>query len=191
MSKKPSNKAFEDSVRTMIAFTGDDPKRSGVKETPARVRRSYSELFSGYKKSPRKVLKVFDEPCDNIVLLSGVEFYSTCEHHMIPFVGSASIAYLPSFGKVVGLSKLARLLEVYARRLQIQERIGKQVVAALDKYLSPHGSACILRAKHFCMCARGVNKQHSVMTTSAMSGVFRDDESARAELLALIDQAKL
>lgn len=178
-----------EAVRTLISYAGDDPDRAGVQETPSRVLRSYHELFSGYRQSPEQVLKQFEEPCGTVVLLSNIEFYSTCEHHMIPFVGKASIAYLPAGDKVVGLSKLARLLEIYTRRLQIQERIGQQVVAALMHHLKPRGAACILHAKHFCMCARGVNKQHSVMTTSALSGVFQESPAARAELFELIARA--
>lgn len=181
-----SRRTAELAVRTLIRYLGEDPRRPGLKETPARVINSFAELFGGYEADPEKVLKVFDEPCDTMVILSGVEFYSTCEHHMIPFVGRATIAYLPDGDRVVGLSKLARLLEVFTRRLQIQERIGQQVVAALDTHLQPKGAACILHARHFCMCARGVNKQNSIMTTSALSGLFKDEPETRAELLALI-----
>lgn len=184
-----TKKEVEAAIKTLIKHAGDDPNRPGLLETPDRVRRSYEELFSGYKKKPEDVIKVFKEPCDTIVMLTGVEFYSTCEHHMIPFVGRATIAYLPKDGKVLGLSKLARLLEIFTRRLQIQERIGQQVVEALDKHLQPHGAACILHAKHFCMCARGVNKQHSVMMTSALSGVFKEDTAVKAELFSLLDRA--
>lgn len=176
-------------VRTLIKYLGDNPDRSGVLETPKRVLKSYKELFGGYTADVKAILKTFEEPCDQMVILSDIEFYSTCEHHMIPFVGRATVAYLPSRGRVVGVSKLARILEAYSRRLQIQERIGQQVVEALDTHLQPLGAACILHAKHFCMCARGVGKQNSMMTTSALSGVYKDDPSARAELLALLPRS--
>ena len=131
-------------------------------------------------------MKVFDsETYDQIVLLKDVELFSTCEHHMLPFIGKAHIAYIPD-GKVLGLSKLARLLEIYARRLQIQERIGEQVTSALMDYLKPKGAACIIEAKHLCMQMRGVEKQHSMMITSSLKGVFLTNESARIELMGLI-----
>ena len=149
--------------------------------------KSYSEIFAGYKQVPEQHLKTFSEgACDEMVLLKDIEFYSVCEHHMQPFFGKAHIAYIPD-SRVVGISKLARILEVYARRLQIQERLTTQIVDALDMHLKPKGSACVIEAQHFCMVCRGVNKQNSKMVTSAMSGVFRDDKKqARNELMSLI-----
>lgn len=177
----------EENVRRIIEYIGDDPNRPGVLETPSRVVRSYAELFSGYKVDPASIFKTFDEPCDEMVIVRDIEFYSTCEHHMLPFFGKAHIGYIPN-GKVAGVSKLARLLDVYARRLQIQERIGQQITNDLDKYLQARGSACVLEAKHSCMTCRGVNKQHSTMVTSSLTGVFREKPEVRAEFLSMIKE---
>lgn len=186
-------------VQAMIAHIGDNPWRDGLVDTPQRVVDSWKELFRGYKMDVASLFKTFEdhEKYDGIVLCRNIEFMSVCEHHMLPFVGTGHVAYIPSelvidktgtakHGHVVGLSKLARLLDAYTRRLQMQERIGQQVVAALEKHLQPRGAACILKAKHLCMMCRGVSKQHSEMVTSSVSGVFRDDPAARAELLALV-----
>lgn len=176
----------EENVRRIIEYIGEDPNREGLIETPKRVVRSFEKLYGGYAQNPQDILKTFTEgACDEIVLLKGVELYSTCEHHMLPFYGKAHIAYLPD-GKVVGVSKLARLLEIYARRLQIQERLGQQVTEALDTYLKPKGSACIIEAQHFCMTSRGVEKQNSIMITSSLTGAFRDNVNTRNELMSLI-----
>jgi GTP cyclohydrolase IA len=178
-------KALESVVR-LIQYAGDDPKREGLIDTPNRVLASFDELYSGYGVDPESIMKTFvDGACDEMVICKDIEFYSTCEHHMLPFFGKAHIAYIPN-GKVIGLSKLARLLEIFSRRLQIQERIGQQVTEALMKHLEPRGAACVIEAKHFCMCARGVQKQSSVMTTSSLAGAFRDDDKTRAEFLHLI-----
>jgi GTP cyclohydrolase I len=148
--------------------------------------KAYDELCAGYKIDPASVFKVFDsEKYDGIVILKNVEFHSLCEHHVLPFSGKAHIAYIPN-EKVIGVSKLARLLEIYTRRLQIQERIGEQVVNDIMKYLSPKGAACILEAQHMCMTCRGVNKQDSVMITSSLRGCFLAKDSARQELMSLI-----
>jgi GTP cyclohydrolase I len=172
-------------VKQLIHVIGDDPAREGLVETPERVIRSYRELFSGYGKSPADILKTFTEgACDEIVILKNCEMYSSCEHHLLPFAGRAHVAYIPD-GRVIGISKLARLVEIFSRRLQIQERICQQVTEALDTYLKPLGSACIIEASHFCMMCRGVNKQNSVMVTSSLTGEFRNHE-VRQELLALI-----
>lgn len=170
-------------VRSLISYLGDDPDREGLVDTPGRVLRAYKELFAGYRQDPAVVLKTFkDGCCDEMVICKDIEFSSTCEHHMLPFMGSAAVAYVPG-GCIVGLSKLARLLDVYARRLQVQERLTTQVTAALDTYLRPRGSACVIQAKHLCMACRGVQKQHSVMVTSSLTGVFKDDARTRAEFL--------
>jgi GTP cyclohydrolase IA len=174
------------SVLEIIEFIGDDPNREGLEETPKRVIESWSELFSGYGSCVEAIFKTFDDgACDEMVLLKNIEFYSTCEHHMLPFMGMSHIAYIPN-GKVIGISKLARLLEIFARRLQIQERIGMQVTEALQTHLRPKGAACVLQAKHLCMTCRGVNKQGSEMVTSSLTGVFRENTAARAELFSLI-----
>jgi GTP cyclohydrolase I len=174
----------EDAVLRLLQYIGEDPKRDGLLETPKRVIASYGELFGGYKQDPASVFKTFDNGADEMVVLKDIEFYSTCEHHMLPFIGKAHIAYLP-VGKVIGVSKLARLLEIYSRRLQIQEQLTLQVTAALDKYLQPKGSACLIEAKHLCMTCRGVNKQNSVMLTSSLTGAFRQPE-VRAEFFSMI-----
>lgn len=173
-------------IRNIIDFIGDDPKRKGLKDTPERVMRSWDELYSGYKVDVSRLFTVFEEPCDDMVVVKNVEFYSTCEHHMLPFFGSAHIAYIPKNGRVVGVSKLVRVLEAFSRRLQIQERICQQITTALDENLAPRGSACVLEAKHLCMTCRGVNKQHSSMITSSLTGAFRLEPSTRQEFFQLI-----
>lgn len=176
----------EDNIRRLLQFIGEDPKREGLLKTPHRVTQSYKELFAGYTESPKDFMTVFEDgACDEQVILRNVEFVSHCEHHMLPFFGSAHIAYVPD-KKVIGVSKLVRLLEVYSRRLQIQERLCQQVTAALDDNLQPRGSACILTAKHLCMVCRGVKKQHSEMITSSLTGIYRTDAAARSELMSLI-----
>ncbi len=175
-----------DAIKVLLRYIGDDPDREGLQETPARMIRSWGELFSGYHQNVADVFKTFEDgACDELVLLKRVEFYSTCEHHWLPFSGMAHIAYLPD-KKIIGLSKLARVLEVFARRLQVQERLTVQVTEALDTYLKPKGSACVIEASHACMTCRGVNKQNAVMITSSLTGDFREDPVARAELFQLI-----
>ena len=177
---------MDDLIRQLVELIGDDPDREGLRETPNRVVRSFYELFGGYRQKPEDVIKVFeDDSCDEMVVIRGIEFYSTCEHHLLPFFGKAHIAYVPN-GRLIGASKLVRLLEVFSRRLQIQERLCEQVTGALDQYLKPKGSACVLEAKHFCMIARGVGKQGSEMVTSSLTGVFRDRVGARQEFFDII-----
>lgn len=176
---------YEEAVRCLIHAMGDDPSREGLRETPQRVLRSYEELFAGYGQNPADVMKTFEDgACSEMVICRNIEFCSTCEHHMLPFIGVAHVAYIPN-GKVIGLSKLARLLEIFARRLQIQERIGQQVTEALMTYLQPLGAACIINSQHHCMACRGVRKQSSTMVTSSLKGVFIEAE-VRAEFLALV-----
>ncbi len=171
-------------LRTVLNYIGEDPSREGLKETPDRILRSYEELFSGYKADIESVFKIFEDgACDEMVILKGIEFYSCCEHHMLPFCGTASIAYIPD-RKIIGVSKLARLLEVYARRMQVQERLTEQVTKALDTHLQPKGSACVLEASHLCMACRGVRKT-ATMITSSLTGVFRTKPEARAEFFSL------
>lgn len=155
-------------------------RNAGMANTPKRVVRSWNETFSGYSFSEEMIealLTQFDQKCDQMVILRGIEFYSTCEHHWMQFAGTAHIGYIPKGGKVVGISKLARLLEVYSRRFQIQERIGQQIVDALDRHVKPYGAACILVAKHSCISCRGVGKQHSEMVTAARTGTFADPKN--------------
>lgn len=173
-------------IESIIKIMGDRPTREGLRETPKRVIKSYSELFSGYNKNPADVFTTFESAgYDQIVLLKDIELYSMCEHHILPFYGKAHIAYIPD-NRVIGISKLARLLDIYARRLQIQERIGEQVTESLMYYLKPKGAACIIEASHMCMRMRGVSKQHSTMLTSSLKGAFFDSSAARMELMNLL-----
>ena len=177
---------IERAVREILAAIGEDPDREGLLKTPSRVARSYAELMAGLNEDPRVHLKtVFNERYDEVVLLRDIEFHSLCEHHLLPFTGRAHVAYLPD-GKVVGLSKLARLVEGYARRPQMQERMTTQIADAMMEILSPHGVGVIIEASHFCMMMRGVQKQNSSTVTSAMRGSFRENARSRAELMDLI-----
>lgn len=172
-------------VRDTIKFIGEDPTREGLLETPHRVVKSWNKLYEGYKKDPKDLLKTFTEGCcDEMVALTNIEFYSTCEHHMLPFFGRIHVAYIPK-GKVVGISKLARLVEIYARRLQIQERLVSQVADDLMNLLGAKGAMVVCQAQHFCMTARGVEKQQSVMITSAVRGIFKQ-ENVKNEFMQLI-----
>jgi len=176
----------EQNIVRVLEYLGEDSKREGLLETPKRVIKSFDTLYGGYKMKVEDCFKVFEEDdSDEMVVLKNVEFYSTCEHHMLPFFGKAHIAYIPN-GKVIGVSKLARILEVYARRLQIQERLCQQVTSAIEKALSPKGAACVLEAQHFCMTSRGVQKQNSIMVTSSVTGEFRSQKETRAEFMGLI-----
>jgi len=178
--------SIDDHIIRQLEFIGEDVHREGLQETPARIIKSWDSLYSGYHQDPAVVLKTFVEgACDEMVLLKDIEMYSTCEHHMLPFFGKAHIAYIPN-GKVVGISKLARLLEIYTRRLQIQERICDQITAALMEHLKPLGAACIIEAQHLCMMSRGIGKQNSIMTTSSLKGAFIEKPAARSELMGLI-----
>lgn len=178
-------KEREDLVTRMIQMIGDDPSRDGLIETPGRVARSWDELFSGYRSDPKEHLKTFDRGTyDEMIVLKDCEFYSTCEHHLQPFFGKIHIGYIPG-KKVIGISKLARIAECFARKLQIQERIVEQVTSFLMAELGAQGAGAVIEAKHFCICARGVNKQNSVMVTSSLTGLFRSVET-RSEFLKLI-----
>jgi GTP cyclohydrolase I len=177
---------IERAVREILLAIGEDPEREGLKKTPSRVARSYRELMAGLRSDPRAHLKtVFHERYDEIVLLRDIEFHSLCEHHLLPFTGRAHVAYLPA-GRVVGLSKLARLVEGFARRPQVQERLTTQIADALMDELSPMGAACVIEAVHTCMTMRGVKKHGSVMVTSALRGIFKDNPPSRAEILSLM-----
>ena len=180
----------QDLVKGILEHIEPDQKkglREGLKNTPKRVVESWDEIYSGYEKNPKEILNATfnGEGYDGIVLLKDIEFYSTCEHHLLAFTGKAHVAYIPT-DKIVGISKLARLVEVYAKRLQNQERITTQVADALIDHLKPLGAAVIIEASHSCMGCRGVKKNHAIMTTSAMRGVFFDKAEARAELMQLI-----
>jgi GTP cyclohydrolase I len=178
----------QEAVRTLIRWAGDDPGREGLLDTPKRVARAWKEYARGYEEDPARHLhRTFEEVggYDEIVLLKGIPFQSHCEHHLAPIIGKASIAYLPA-DRVVGISKLARVLHGYARRLQVQERLTAQVADAICEHLKPQGVAVVIEATHACMTARGVSTPDVMMTTSRMMGVFRDDERSRREVLALM-----
>lgn len=177
---------IEDTVIRQLEYIGEDVKREGLIDTPKRVIKSWSKLYGGYKQNPKNILcRTFTEKHDQMIILKHIELYSTCEHHLLPFTGECSIGYIPN-GKVVGISKLARLIECFSRRIQIQERLTEQIVEAIDTYLKPKGVICIINAQHFCMTSRGVEKQHSIMTTSALRGVFEKEVNSRQEFLNLI-----
>lgn len=173
-------------IKGVLQLIGEDPTREGLLDTPKRVLKSYKELYGGYKMDPVKILgTTFDaESYDQMVICKDIEMFSTCEHHMIPFFGKVHIGYIPS-KRVVGLSKLARLSDAYARRLQIQERLTQQIAKTMDDVLKPKGVMVMIEAKHMCMCARGVQKQHSLMVTTAVLGAFKNP-ATRAEFLGAI-----
>ncbi|MCI0393289.1 MAG: GTP cyclohydrolase I FolE [Acidobacteria bacterium] len=172
-------------VLGLLYFIGEDPQRDGLRDTPARVARSLKEMTRGYAEDPRAILSAtFDLECDEIVTLRGVRFASLCEHHLLPFTGIASVGYLPD-KRVVGISKLARLVQCFARRLQIQERLTQQVAEAIQSHLEPRGVGVIIRAHHHCMGCRGIHQPDAEMVTSAMYGMFRDSVAARAEFMHL------
>src|SRR4051812_11721521 len=178
----------EEHVRALLRLIGDDPNREGLTETPARVARSFEEYFSGYGQNPAEHLeRTFEEVqgYDELVLVSDIEVYSHCEHHMVPFVGKAHVGYIPK-GRVLGLSKLARVVDVFAKRLQVQEKLTVQIAQAIEDSLHPQGVAVVLQCQHFCMCYRGVKKPGSWTTTSRLRGIFLHDSAARMELLTLL-----
>jgi GTP cyclohydrolase I len=186
---RPTRQEAESAVRTLIRWTGDDPDREGLVATPSRVVRAYEEWFGGYDEDPRDYLKrTFEEVAgyDEIVLLRDVRFVSHCEHHMAPIIGRVHIGYLPR-NRVVGISKLIRLVDAYARRLQVQERLTAEIASCLDSVLKPHGVAVVVEGEHECMTTRGVRRADVSMVTSRMLGVFRTQPQTRAEFLAAID----
>lgn len=175
----------EDGIRRVLQAIGEDPEREGLQDTPRRVVKAMQEMTAGYRVDPAQILaRVFNEQADEMVVLSGIDFTSLCEHHLLPFTGHATIAYIPSKA-VVGISKLARLVECFARRLQVQERMTHQIADAIAEHLKPRGVGVVLRAHHQCMGCRGVRKAGASMTTSALAGIIKNDPSARAEFLAL------
>ena len=171
----------------MIVALGEDPERQGLRRTPARVEAAMRWLTRGYHHTVAEVVgrAIFDEPHENMILVRDIELYSLCEHHMLPFFGRAHIAYLPK-GRIVGLSKIPRIVEVFARRLQVQERLTDQIADALMEVLEPHGVGVLIEASHLCMMMRGVEKQNSRTITSALRGSFRDDSKTRSEFLQLV-----
>src|SRR5271169_650400 len=186
--KRPTRGEAEEAVRTLIRWAGDDPAREGLSATPGRVARAYREFFSGYDEDPVALLqRTFEETdgYDEMVVLKDIRFESHCEHHIAPIIGKVHVAYLPN-NRVVGISKLARLVDVYAKRLQIQEKMTAQIANTLDEVLQPKGVAVVIEAAHQCMTTRGVHKPGVTMVTSRMLGAFREDPSSRREVLAMI-----
>ena len=186
---RPSRAEAEEAVRTLLRWAGEEPEREGLDGTPARVVRAYEEWFAGYGEDPAELLRrTFEEAggYDEIVLLRDIRFESHCEHHMAPIIGRVHIGYLPR-NRVVGISKLARLVEVYAKRLQIQERMTAEIANTIDRVLNPHGVAVVIEGTHTCMTTRGVHKSQATMVTSRMLGVFRDRAETRQEFLSAID----
>jgi len=186
--KRPSQEEAEEAVRTLIAWAGDDPTRQGLLDTPKRVVKAYKEFFKGYSEDPLQALsRTFDEVegYDDIVMLRDIEFNSHCEHHIIPFIGRAHVAYLPSHA-VVGISKLARVVEIYARRLQTQETMTAQIAKAIDKALEPKGTAILIEAVHQCMSLRGVNKRNVATITTQFTGEFKSNPVLQARFMELV-----
>ena len=187
-STKPSQDEAIEAVKTLIRWAGDNPEREGLSETPKRVIKSYKDFFSGYDQDPREILsKQFKEVdgYDEMIILKNIRLESHCEHHMVPFIGTAHVGYLPK-NKVVGLSKLARLVEAFAKRLQIQEKLTAQIANAIDEVLQPKGVGVIIEASHLCVATRGIHKPDSKMVTSRMLGTFRSDQATRKEFLELV-----
>jgi GTP cyclohydrolase I len=185
---KPSRAEAEAAFRTIIQWAGDDPERDGLHETPARVARAFEEWFRGYAEDPALLLaKTFEEieGYDEMIVLRGIRFESHCEHHMAPIVGRAWVAYIPR-GRVVGISKLARVVETYAKRLQIQEKMTAQIANVIQEVLQPQGVGVVIKAEHHCMTTRGVHKHGTDMMTSRMLGAFRDNPMTRQEFLAMV-----
>ncbi|NNE18077.1 MAG: GTP cyclohydrolase I FolE [Myxococcales bacterium] len=188
MTEKMSEEEARECVRKLLGYLGDDPDREGLIDTPKRVLGAIREQFRGYQEDPEAHLsRTFTEVegYDELVLVSDIEVYSHCEHHVVPFVGKAHVAYIPN-GRVVGLSKIARVVDTFAKRLQVQEKLTAQIANAMNETLKPQGTAVILQCQHFCMCYRGVRKPGSWTTTSRLTGCFLKDEAARMELLTLI-----
>jgi GTP cyclohydrolase I len=189
---RPSRAEAERAVRTLIAWAGDDPDREGLRDTPKRVAKAYEDFYAGYRHSAADALeRTFEDVggYDDVVLVRDIPFYSHCEHHMVPFVGKAHVAYYPG-DKVVGLSKLARVVDIYARRLQTQERLTSDVVAAIDETLKPRGIAVMIEAEHQCMTLRGVHKHGASTVTTQFTGVFRDDPAEQQRFLILVGKAQ-
>ena len=187
LDSRPDREAAEAAVRTLIAWAGDNPDREGLLDTPARVARSYRELFSGYDEDPRRFLeRTFEEVggYDDMIVLTNIRLVSVCEHHMLPVVGRAHVGYLPR-NRVVGISKLARVVQGFGRRLQIQEKLTAEIATAIQEVLNPHGVGVVIEAEHSCMTLRGVNTPGSSLTTSKLLGVIRDDPRSRDEFLRI------
>lgn len=179
---------MEKAVQAILEYVGEDPKREGLRETPERVSRAWEYITSGYKMNLKEIINnaVFhDEKNTNMIVVQNIELYSLCEHHLLPFFGRCHVGYIPS-GKIIGLSKIPRIVDMFARRLQIQERLTTQIAQTIQEVLSPHGIGVVIKARHLCSMMRGVQKQNSEMVTSAMHGEFHDCAETRAEFLSLI-----
>ncbi|MFA5233838.1 MAG: GTP cyclohydrolase I FolE [Sulfurimonas sp.] len=179
---------FENAVKSMMLHVGENPEREGLLKTPQRVKKAYEFIFGGYKEDPREILRsaLFTSSNDEMVLLKDIEFYSTCEHHLLPIIGRVHVAYIPN-GKVVGLSKIPRVVNVFARRMQIQEQLTEQIADAIMSTIEPKGVAVVIQARHMCMEMRGVEKINSTTTSSALRGLFKKDEKTRSEFFSLIN----
>lgn len=190
MATQTSDKAFEGIIKQLLKHIGEDPRREGLLKTPSRVAAMYGFLTKGYNEDPEKVLKkaVFTERYSEMVIVRDIDFFSLCEHHLVPFYGKCHIAYIPD-GKIIGLSKMPRIVEVFARRLQVQERLTQQIADTIFYHLKPLGVGVVMEARHLCMMMRGVEQHDSVATTSAMLGTFRDDVKTRSEFLTLIHRS--
>ncbi|MFA6192568.1 MAG: GTP cyclohydrolase I FolE [Sulfurimonas sp.] len=179
---------FETAVKTMMLHVGENPQREGLLDTPSRVRKAYEFIYSGYKENPKEILEkaLFTSSNDEMVLIKDIEFYSTCEHHLLPIIGRVHVAYIPD-GKVVGLSKIPRVVNVFARRMQIQEQLTEQIADAIMEAIQPKGVAVVVVARHMCMEMRGVEKINSTTTSSALRGLFKKDQKTRSEFFSLIN----
>jgi GTP cyclohydrolase I len=187
MNKSDDQLAFEEAVKTMIKSVGEEPEREGLLKTPERVFKAYDFMFGGYKEDPKKILEsaLFSSSNNEMVLIKDIELYSTCEHHLLPIIGRAHVAYIPD-GKVVGLSKIPRVVNVFSRRMQIQEQLTEQIAEAIMETIAPKGVAVVIQARHMCMEMRGVEKINSTTTSSALRGIFHD-EKTRSEFFNLIN----
>ncbi len=180
--------AFEEAVKIMMKSVGEDPQREGLLKTPQRVRKAYEFMFGGYKEDPQEVLEsaLFSSSNDEMVLIKDIELYSTCEHHLLPIIGRAHVAYIPD-GKVVGLSKIPRVVDIFSRRMQIQEQLTEQIAQSIMQAINPKGVAVVIQARHMCMEMRGVEKINSTTTSSALRGLFKKDVRTRSEFFNLIN----
>lgn len=183
---------IERAVRDILEAIGEDPDREGLKDTPARIARMYEEIFAGLNENPKDHLKIYfqEEKYEELVLVKDIPFYSTCEHHLVPFFGKAHVAYLPKGGRLCGLSKLARIVDTVAKRPQLQERITATIADSLMEALSPYGVVVVVEAEHMCMTMRGIKKPGSMTVTSAVRGFFSKDVAARAEVMSLINSGR-
>jgi GTP cyclohydrolase I len=187
LGAEPDEARLEEISRRLLEAIGEDPDRQGLRRTPQRMASAFRFLTGGYRQDIGDLLNgaIFDEPYDEMVIVKNIDFYSLCEHHLLPFYGKGHIAYIPN-GRIIGLSKLPRILDAYARRLQVQERLTQEVAACIEEWVRPQGVGVVIEAIHLCMAMRGVEKQNSWATTSAMLGVFRDDRATRSEFMNLI-----